>query len=772
LTSLLEGLSLDAPVFRSTLSMNSKSLFFAFALIIPAWADPVAEVIGSARTKHGESGAKAARFLTDHMPARDRTTLRADFLMAHLDQAMRARAEFPWAKAVPEDLFLNDVLPYAVFDETRENWRAMLLEKLRPMVREAGSASEAAQIINRDLFKQLNVHYHTGRKRPNQSLSESMESGRATCTGLSIILINACRTVGIPARAVGTPMWSNERGNHTWVEIWDQGWHFMGADEYDAKGLDRGWFTGDAAAARADDPAHAIYASSWKPGGVFFPLVWAPESQEVQALNITHRYANPNAGSTPAETGIRLFQAHGGERLIAGVRVIDENGTWLGKGTTHAGTSDLNDMPRFAIREGTKVTVYITMDGQTRELAYQAGNQHDSTIDAVWDELQPSSKSITSLVAWLEQPADQRKPDSPLLKEALSIGEAATALAMLGHQRLEEIRSTRAEEMERKVIDHEGKSMRWLEKTFGKAPAGGHSLWISMHGGGGAPPAVNDSQWRNQIQLYQPAEGIYIAPRAPTDTWNLWHEAHIDPMFQRLIDNFVAFRGVNPNKIYLMGYSAGGDGVWQLAPRMADRFAAAAMMAGHPNEATLDGLRNLPFALFMGANDAAYDRNKIAVRKSAELDELSKSNPGAYIHMSRIYDGLGHWMNRKDAESLPWMAGFERNPWPNQIIWRQDDVVHSRFYWLEIPVNAALAGKKITAGFKQQTITVDGDIPPGFSLRLSDRLLDLDQEIKIIVNQGKPMNHKPTRTAATLLASLMQRADIPSAASAVWVLPE
>ena len=39
---------------------------------------------------------------------------------------------------------------------------------------------------------------------------------------------------------------------------------------------------------------------------------------------------------------------------------------------------------------------------------------------------------------------------------------------------------------------------------------------------------------------------------------------------------------VNPNKVYLLGYSAGGDGVYQLAPRMADRWAAAAMMADSP----------------------------------------------------------------------------------------------------------------------------------------------------------------------------------------------
>ena len=32
--------------------------------------------------------------------------------------------------------------------------------------------------------------------------------------------------------------WANKRGNHSWVEIWDDGrWNFTGACEYSAKGL-------------------------------------------------------------------------------------------------------------------------------------------------------------------------------------------------------------------------------------------------------------------------------------------------------------------------------------------------------------------------------------------------------------------------------------------------------------------------------------------------------------------------------------------------------
>jgi pimeloyl-ACP methyl ester carboxylesterase len=97
-------------------------------------------------------------------------------------------------------------------------------------------------------------------------------------------------------------------------------------------------------------------------------------------------------------------------------------------------------------------------------------------------------------------------------------------------------------------------------------------------------------------------------------------------MFARLIDDFVAVRGVHPAKVYLLGYSAGGDGVWQLAPRMPDRFAAAAMMAGHTNGVSTLGVRNLPFAMFVGGADTAYNRHKVVAEKIAGVKGVHPLN--------------------------------------------------------------------------------------------------------------------------------------------------
>jgi dienelactone hydrolase len=372
-----------------------------------------------------------------------------------------------------------------------------------------------------------------------------------------------------------------------------------------------------------------------------------------------------------------------------------------------------------------------------------------------------------------------------VLSTALSKDEAKAVIQFLGKDHCARLAAERQREMEHKgemkqngkkikamslMVDD--KTLRWLEVSYGKEPSDGHSLWISLHGGGNVSQVVNNQQCANQTFLYAPAEGIYIAPRAPSDTWNLWHEEHIDAMFPRLIENYVAVRGVNPDKVYLMGYSAGGDGVWQLAPRMADRFAAAATMAGHPNDASLDGLRNLPFAIFMGGNDTAYNRNTTAIEKVAQLNQMEQSDPGAYIHMSRIYQGLGHWMNGRDAEALPWMASFRRNAWPRKIVWVQSSVIHDRFYWLKIPDKAAaMKGQKIVASVEGQTILLDGDVPSGISLLLSDALLNLDLPVSVIVNGTQTVSTQVMRTAGVIKQSLEERLDLSATATANLMVP-
>ena len=370
----------------------------------------------------------------------------------------------------------------------------------------------------------------------------------------------------------------------------------------------------------------------------------------------------------------------------------------------------------------------------------------------------PAARSLALFFALVMIPLASFAADDPGLTKA----EADATAQRLWDERVAQIRHdpARVAEVNSHLVELDGLNMPFFTKVFGDKPTGGRSLYLSMHGGGGAPARVNNQQYENQKKLYQPAEGVYLAPRAPTDTWDLWHQTHIDAFFARLIADMVAFEDVNPDKVYLMGYSAGGDGVYQVAPRMADRFAAVAMMAGHPNESKPLGLRNLPFNLHMGGNDAAYNRNKIARTYGDELDKLAAADPGGYPHLVEIHPGKPHWMDREDASAVPWMAKFTRETAPKKVVWYQDDVTHDQFYWLAVPPGQAKAGTTVTATILGQEVQItQADGIDHLIIRLDDRLLDLDQPVKVTVRGETRFEGKLSRSAATLAKTLDERTD-------------
>src|SRR5208337_3989667 len=116
--------------------------------------------IRQAAEKFGDAGRRAAYFLLDNMPVEDRARLSCDYLMENLSLAFEARQRFPWAKALPERIFFNDVLPYASLDEERECWRAQFYQMAGEIVNGCQTSTEAAQALNREIFKRIKVHYN------------------------------------------------------------------------------------------------------------------------------------------------------------------------------------------------------------------------------------------------------------------------------------------------------------------------------------------------------------------------------------------------------------------------------------------------------------------------------------------------------------------------------------------------------------------------------------------------------------------------------------
>ncbi|MDB5293849.1 MAG: hypothetical protein JWL69_5090 [Phycisphaerales bacterium] len=247
------------------------------------WLDAIAR----AKPEHRE----AVAFLLVNMPEPDLKALKGDFILHNVELAYEARAKSSWASAIPQELFFNEVLPYANLNERRDDWRADFMQRFMPLVKDCKTSGEAAQVLNREVFKAVKVAYHaTKRKKPDQSPYESMEIHYASCSGLSIILADACRAVGVPARVAGTPLWQDNSGNHTWVEVWDGQWKFVGAAEPGE--FNQTWFGEVASKANPAQAEHRIYAASYEKTSQPFIMVWDERNADYGAVDVTRFYVH------------------------------------------------------------------------------------------------------------------------------------------------------------------------------------------------------------------------------------------------------------------------------------------------------------------------------------------------------------------------------------------------------------------------------------------------------------------------------------------------
>lgn len=337
-------------------------------------------------------------FLISYMPDRDLTTLSSDFLLENVEYAYKARAKYAWCAALPDSVFFNEVLPYANVSEERDNWRKDFYERFAKYVDNQQNIADAIMAVARNIKDETGVEYNTNRSRVDISPFQAMKEHMATCTGLSILLTDAYRAVGIPSRLAGTAMWTNYKGNHTWSEVWiDGNWHFI---EFYPDTLDRSWFVADAGKADPENMLHWIYAVSYKPTGLpYYAAVDAPYIFGKAKLNkipekVRERFAQMAADAPDAEPYIwghnvtqryiDLYEASirksplADDECMANVVVfvnpdttksesrlqcrvdVSENGQAINFGYSPNKTDDMNRFLQFKLTKGTEYQFVVT----------------------------------------------------------------------------------------------------------------------------------------------------------------------------------------------------------------------------------------------------------------------------------------------------------------------------------------------------------------------------------------------------------------------------
>lgn len=200
---------------------------------------------------------------------------------------------------------------------------------------------------------------------------------------------------------------------------------------------------------------------------------------------------------------------------------------------------------------------------------------------------------------------------------------------------------------------------RPVKKVEGKLP-----LLINLHGGG---PRWFNNNFQQQLVIAQEIgmkRGFDLAELAGKElivldpnTAERWNPHSLDRMLDYVLENFPE---IDKDRVYVMGYSAGGGATWRWINQSPDRFAAAAPcgFTGGSVQDDAKKLAKLPIWGMAGGDDG---KNAAGVGKMVERLRLA----GNVNVKHTEFEGADHREGNKAVFGTPelvdWMLGFQRS---------------------------------------------------------------------------------------------------------------
>lgn len=178
---------------------------------------------------------------------------------------------------------------------------------------------------------------------------------------------------------------------------------------------------------------------------------------------------------------------------------------------------------------------------------------------------------------------------------------------------------------------------------------------IRERGSGGFVPATGAAGAVVRHYFAQ-VPAIVLLPQCRLGSY--WSDPVMDEMVTNALAQTVADFGADAQRVYLIGVSMGGYGVWHFAARYPDKFAALVSVCGGSSVTKGDRFDSVarkigatPAWLFHGADDSI-----VPVSESRQIVEALKATGGNVKYNE--YAGVGHnvWLNvLGEKDLLPWL---------------------------------------------------------------------------------------------------------------------
>lgn len=325
-------------------------------------------------------------------------------------------------------------------------------------------------------------------------------------------------------------------------------------------------------------------------------------------------------------------------------------------------------------------------------------------------------------------------------------------------------------------------TMRYGARTIGDKPDRGWPVFINLHGGGNNPQA-NDIGWASTMGQYPIRQGLYVCPRSPVDSAGSWNDPRSIKALERLVVELPTQWEIDPDRVYLMGFSMGAIGVLHIGPSLPDRWAAVAATSGFnylgaAGRAAPENLFNLPVMIQIGTADMDFQRYPLARAYAEAVKALQGRARGGYSLEYKEHAGVGHQVNDRDAPD--WLARHRRDPLPQRVVWHQPPLelplgikdlprllerspgyrsyLRRRCYWLRNDEPLAFQRLDVSRAGNDFRIDAAGHLKQ-VTLLLDDRLADLDKPVRVLAGERELVSTRVPRTVTALVASLVEYGD-------------
>lgn len=309
----------------------------------------------------------------------------------------------------------------------------------------------------------------------------------------------------------------------------------------------------------------------------------------------------------------------------------------------------------------------------------------------------------------------------------------------------------------------------------------GRKLWplvIGLHGGGNGTGSGDQ-----HVGLLRGIDDAILVCPTSVDLGikYYWRNPKNEEMLALLIKKMKEIFPIDPDRVYLTGYSMGGIGVYYLAPRLNERFAAVSPGGGSWKTVFWPQLLNTPVYLLHGKQDMRGKR--FTDFPNAENAAKCLEEAGCPYELRAV--DCGHRMiDSEQATMVEWLLKQKRNPYPKRIVhaspcakdfmvplspsppdrWLQiDSIGDEKLERMHSVSGGGLDLKKTSVNMgildatwvDENKLEITASNVKAFTVRLAEQLVDFEEPLRITVNDKIVFEEK----VSSSLPYAMQYAD-------------